>query len=146
MRRRLAVLLLAGLVLASGCATPRVALGTAPSPCFQALPVARDAVGRQGQFAGVKRITSRSLLPVPSPIRLPRRSPRSTTTLPSGSTVPPQSRGECLVAFKGSLDRSKIPLLLPNTSGRYAVVVVSIRTRTAHFVYFTDKLTGFTHL
>jgi hypothetical protein len=145
------------LVVVSGCATPRVALGTSQSPCFQALPVAIEAVGRQGQFAGVRRVT-RSTLGVPGRLGLPRPNRPSTTTttraVTSGATtttrprVPPQSQGVCEVAFKGTFDRTRIPLLVPSSAtGRYAVVVVSIRTRRARAVYLIDYLPkAFTHL
>jgi len=145
------------LTLLSGCATPRVALGTSHSPCFQALPVAIDAVAHQGQFAGVRRVT-RSTLGVPGRIGLPRPSRPSTTTTtttvpaPGATTtrprLPPQSQGVCEVAFRGTFDRSKIPLLVPSTAvGRYAIVVVSIRTRRARAVYLIGNLPGaFTHL
>jgi hypothetical protein len=156
------------LVLLAGCATPRIALGTSQSPCYQALPVAIEAVGRQGRFAGVKRVT-RSTLGVPDALGLPRRRRPTTTTqttqttqttattlAPSGRTtttrqsVPPQSQGVCLVAFRGTFDRRKISLLVPPSSavvGRYAVVVVSVRTRQARAVFLFDSLpTGFAHL
>jgi hypothetical protein len=62
--------------------------------------------------------------------------------------VPAQPQGACLVAFKGTFDRTKIPLLVPSTAvGRYAVVVVSVRTRQARAVYMLDSLPkSFTHL
>jgi hypothetical protein len=161
--RRVAAAVLISLSLATaGCASPRFALGTTRSPCFQALPVAAAAVAHQGQFAGVTRV-NRTTLGLNGRLGLPRRrrttttvttKPTSTTALPSHPTtttrpsVPAQPQGACLVAFKGTFDRSKIPLLVPSPAvGRYAVVVVSVRTRQARAVYLLDSLPkSFTHL
>jgi hypothetical protein len=162
--RRLAVAVLVSLSLATaGCASPRFALGTTRSPCFQALPVAAAAVAHQGQFAGVTRV-NRTTLGLNGRLGLPRRRrttttvttrPTTTTTVVPGHpattarpSVPAQPQGACLVAFKGTFDRTKIPLLVPSTAvGRYAVVVVSVRTRQARAVYMLDSLPkSFTHL
>jgi hypothetical protein len=164
--RRVLAAALASLSLAVvGCASPRIALGTTRSPCFQALPVAAAAVNHQGQFAGVTRVT-RTTLGITGSLGLPRRRRATTTTTSTSTTttvvtavpgrtattvkakVPAQPQGACLVAFKGSFDRSKIPLLVPTPAvGHYAVVVVSVRTRQARAVYLLDSLPkSFSHL
>jgi hypothetical protein len=165
-RRRAVAVALVGLSFATvGCASPRIALGTTRSPCFQALPVAASAVGHQGQFAGVTRVTRSTLglsgTLLPQRRRRPTTSTSTSTTLtttPTGSAsgptttarvrVPAQAQGACLVAFKGTFDRSKIPLLVSTPAvGRYAVVVVSVRTRQARAVYLIDQLPkSFSHL
>jgi hypothetical protein len=197
-------------LVVGGCATPRAALGTSLSPCYQALPLASDAVAHQGRLAGVRRVTA------PAVARLPRTlgalpaaiGPAKTAVVPgtipvgpaattaglgaaagsgataggsatsasgpgtsalgsaptaagSGATAlagaqptvavgPAQAavpttlaegRSLCLVAFQGNFDAGRIPLLRgTDRSGRYAVVVVAVRTRTAGAVFLTDQL------
>lgn len=143
-----------GVIVLSACATPRAALGPEQSPCFRSLPVAADVLGHRGRFAGV------ILTRVPQPgARRPFRSAASTagsavtgatssipaasttTTVPSAtSTMPLLGKEYCLVAFEGAFD-SSVPLLRGSQrTGRFAIVVVTLRSHRAVAVYLHDRL------
>jgi hypothetical protein len=158
------------IIVGYGCATPRAALGPRSSPCFQALPPATLAVGHQGKFAGLTLADVPARLGGPRVLRTPptvgagprttaprTTAPRTTATsgVPTtsapagvGSTTTLPRRDVCLVAFKGTFDASKIPLLRgPLKTGQYAVVVVAVRSHRAVLVYLTDTLPrAFKHL
>ncbi len=64
MSRRVATMAVLGLVLlaASGCAAVRNGLGTRVGICFAALPAARQVVGQQASFAGVRYLRPRAVM------------------------------------------------------------------------------------
>jgi hypothetical protein len=129
-------------ILASGCATPRAALGTAQNACFSSLPVAADAVARQGHFAGFHRLVLApgETLPLPGAGRRPITTTTSTSTTTPG-VKPTKPRGACLVAFKGTFDPTRITLLRgTNRTGHFAIVAVGLRTHKVVAVYLTDAL------
>jgi hypothetical protein len=144
--RGLAVVL-AVIGMTAACASPRATLGPDESPCFQALPIATAAVGRQGRLAGVDRVAVNELARVEQRL-LPR--PTTTATTPAPTVAPRSSRrfaaskpALCLVAFRGKFDPAKFtPGLLrgPLKGGKYAVVAVGVRSHRARAVYFIDAL------
>jgi len=146
-------LALALLAVLTACASPRAALGTSRNSCYQALPLAADAVHHQGRFDGLTltRVPDRFTTPTVRPSRPGTPAPASTTTTTvvagSTSTTRP-GRPVCLVAFKGTFDPQKIDLLRgPRRSGPYAIVVVSVRTRKVAAVYLAAALPrSFRHL
>jgi hypothetical protein len=115
-----ALVLCAGL-LASGCTSPRNALGTRESSCFKALPVARAAVRDRGRFAGVRYLTGEALVRVLGALHPPERG------------VPPRANsrhvGICVVAYSGHFDASEVADGRPvdARAGRLALVVVRAR-------------------
>jgi hypothetical protein len=140
-------------MLVAGCATPRAALGTTRSPCFQALPAAAQAVDHQGSFAGVTRYTLRPGTVTPGRFlpRLPRATPGTTTTTvvrASTSSTVSVPRSVCLVAYKGTFDPRRVPLLQgQETTNHYAVVVVAMKSHRVLAVFLRDRLgKAFTHL
>jgi hypothetical protein len=97
------------------------------SPCFKVLPQAHAAVGGQGTFVDVTRIRGSSAQEFPAHA--------GTTT-----TVQP-SRDVCVVAYEGTFDAGRIEHLIgDNRTGRYALVVVSVRTQRVHAVILIDRL------
>lgn len=107
--RRCAGVLVALLLLgvAAGCAASRNQLGTGDSACFQAIPVADQAVHHEGRFVGVHRVPTEHLR---------RRLPE----------VPHHPhRDVCVVAYRGNFHSDDVEKAPPGQSGHYAVVVVS---------------------
>jgi hypothetical protein len=120
------------------------------SPCFKVLPVAHAAVHGQGTFVDVRRIRGTGAV----------RFPRATTTLvpsppgplpgsggiapivpPSPPTTAGPSRDVCVVAYKGTFDPARVDHLIgPNRSGRFAVVIVSVRRAQVRAVILLDRL------
>jgi hypothetical protein len=112
-RRGAAWLLAASLALASACTAGHSSLGTSASPCFKALPLAKDAVHNRGSLIGVRRVPARSLG------RTPLRELPSLQRL--GSTP------VCLVAFRGPYPPGGVDHALHRRGGRFAVVIVNER-------------------
>ena len=138
MRARIAVVLLAVLAVLPACEKVN-SVASSVSPCFRVLPQARAAVGGQGTFVDVARV-SRSALPRFGRLGLARRPPGTVPPVTPGSTIVGQS-GVCLVAYKGTFDPTKIVGLVgPARSGHYAVVVVGIRAQRVRAVALVDKL------
>lgn len=138
--RRLAALVMGALVaLGAASACEKVnSVASSVSPCFRVLPQARAAVGGQGTLVDVARV-SRSAMPrIGGIVRRPRAT---TTSVAPGSTTIPVQREVCLVAYRGTFDASKITNLVgPNRTGRYAVVVVGIRSQAVRAVELVDRL------
>ena len=111
-----AVLCVASLVLA-GCASARNALGTNSSPCYLALPVARDAVHDRGTFNGVRLVPAKDLAD--------RTRLLDTLVARAGGKL----HDVCVVEYRGAyqLDQVERPLGRAPVGGvgRFAVVVVS---------------------
>lgn len=117
MRRRLGVLV-AGLVAAAGlsaCTSARNGLGTPVGACYRALPVAADAVGHQGRFAGVMLLGDHALH---------RSTAFTQEVLRRGG---PTLRATCVVVFRGSFSVATEPRAVVAGQGRlrWAIVVVS---------------------
>ncbi|HXX90433.1 MAG TPA: hypothetical protein VEI83_09450 [Acidimicrobiales bacterium] len=101
---------------AGACTSARNALGTNASPCFQALPIAADAVHERGSFQGVRLVDASTLASYP---RL-----RDVLTVRAGAPL----GSVCAFAYQGSFTTAQVdkPLGRPATgTGRYAVVIVS---------------------
>jgi len=103
------------------CGAGRNILGTSTSPCFFALPIARQAVEGRGSFDGVRLVNV---------AKLTARSDRGLRELLE--TLPiPSSHQVCLVAYTGSYraDQVELPFgpVPPSGTGRYAIAVVTIR-------------------
>ncbi len=102
------------------CSAERNIAGTSTSPCFFALPAARQAVEGRGSFDGVRLVNV---------AKLTARSDRGLRELLD--TLPiPSSREVCLVAYTGSYraDQVERPFgpVPPSGVGRYAIAVVTI--------------------
>jgi hypothetical protein len=104
-------------VVLVGCTSDRDTLGTNASQCFEALPVAHDAVHGRGTFAGVRLV---SLSSFSADTRL--RSYLSELTAAKVHDV-------CVISYRGTYTTKDVekPLGLPPPGGvgHYAIVVVS---------------------
>lgn len=131
--RRLAVALLALTLPLGACEKVTRAVTSQVSPCFKVLPQAHAAVHGQGTFVDVTRIRGSSAVQFPHP----HVGPEVTT-----STVAPRpSRDVCVVAYRGDFEPGRIDHLVGlSLSGRYALVIVSVRTQLVHAVILTDTL------
>jgi hypothetical protein len=155
-RRRVASLLVA-LVLPLVAACEKInSVSSSVSPCFRVLPLARLAIGKQGTFVDVARLRGSALPRLgrigplgrgTNPTVVPRVTspPGAGPTAGTSTTIVPQ-RDVCLVAYKGTFDVSKIPLLMGQArTGKYAVVIVGVRTQKVRAVVLTDKLVAPLH-
>jgi hypothetical protein len=101
----------------AGCTAARNALGTNSSPCYLALPVAKDAVYGRGTFGGVRLVT-------PMDLAKDHRVPADLEARAKGKL-----KDLCVVEYRGSynVDQVKEPLGRPPPSGvgHYAIVVVA---------------------
>jgi hypothetical protein len=113
------------------------AVAASVSPCFRVLPIAHAAVGSQAPTSPVDLARVRgSAVPRFVPLR-PRT--HATTTLPGAV---PRQRDACIIAYNGPFDASKMPgrVVGPLRTGRYAVVVVAVRTQRVVSVFLTNVL------
>lgn len=117
---------LVGLVMAAAllgaCTSPREALGTNASPCFQALPVAAAAVHHRGVLQGVRLIDAQ---------RLGRHDQlRAVASMRAGHPV----RSVCAFAYRGAYSLGQVERPLghqpPGNSAPYAVVLVATPQNT----------------
>jgi len=137
--RRLVVTL--GLVVAGAtlgaCTSPRDALGTNASPCFQALPIAAGAVHHRGTLQGVRLIDVNRL---GAQDRL-----RAVLTVPAVAAGHP-IRTLCAFSYRGSYTSDQVERPLDGqpsgTVAPYAVVLVSTPQNTllATFVLAREPL------
>jgi hypothetical protein len=120
---------LLSLVLAAGCTASRNVLGTPDNACFQAIPVAEQAVHHHGKFVGVHRVTVDHLhRQLPDVARRPHKA-------------------VCVVAYRGNFDSDQVRMAPPGRRGRYAVVVVSSPGNRLLRSYVLPKLPlSFRHL
>ncbi len=121
--RRPLGLVLAIAVTAAGagaCGAGRNVLGTNASPCFSALPVAKQAVAGRGSLDGVQLVDV---------AKLTGRGDRALRKLLGLLPIPP-SHLVCLVAYSGSysLDQVEFPFgpAPPAVPARHAIAVVTI--------------------
>lgn len=100
-----------------GCTSARNALGTNSSPCFLALPIAKQAVHGRGTFGGVRLVTAKDLAQHVHLLHVLTRR--------AGGTL----EDVCVVEYRGSyrLDQVERPIgRAPDEGvGRYAIVVIS---------------------
>lgn len=159
LRRVVVVSVVLGAIALSGC--EKTAVKTSVSPCFRVLPQAHAAVGSQGSFVDVARRKGATIYPSAGgqatvTVTTAGPSARPTVTGPSeGSAVvsvpstlgPADPRRDiCLVAYRGTFDPSRIPLLRgPNREGRYAIVIVAVRSQQVRSVALTDRLPSYLH-
>lgn len=122
-RRRSLALVLAIALTAAGagaCGAGRNILGTNTSPCFPALPAARQAVEGRGTLDGVRLVDV---------ARLTAPGERGLRRLLDLLPIPP-SHEVCLVAYTGSysLDQVELPFgpVPPAGPARHAIAVVTI--------------------
>ncbi|MBO0894854.1 MAG: hypothetical protein J2O39_10795, partial [Acidimicrobiales bacterium] len=108
--------------LAAGCTASRNVLGTGDSACFQAIPVAADAVGHRGRLVGVHRVKT-------------ERLEHLLHTVPQHP-----HQAVCIVAYRGSFSSEQVTLAPPGRTGRYAVVVVSSPGNHLVRSYVLEKL------
>ena len=104
----------------AACGAGRNILGTSTSPCFSALPVARQAVEGRGSFDGVRLVNV---------AKLTARRSRGLRELLDMLPIP-SSHEVCLVAYAGSYraDQVELPFgpVPPSGVARYAIAVVTI--------------------
>lgn len=117
-RHRALLAALLGAVGLSACTAPRNTLGTNSSQCFQAVPVATDAVHDRGKLTGVRLLTSKDL----------DRRPhfRALLEARAGTKV----KTVCVVSFQGRFTLAQVDRPFgrtpPGGSGPDALVVVSV--------------------
>jgi hypothetical protein len=120
------------LTVVASCGGARNSLGTASSACFRALPPARDAVHRKGKLIGVRKINTRNLQK-----RLPANARLAAV----------KSKELCAFAFRGTFEPADVPLATTPRSGSYAIVGVTIGSRSVVAAFIVDRLpTRFEHL
>ena len=97
------------------------------SPCFTALPIAKQAVHGKGEFVGVRRL---------SPTELKEAFPILTQASPALG-----KKAACIVAYQGLFQPSDVVAPRPaDRPGRYALVVVPYRARQAAVTVLRDRL------
>ena len=125
-------------VALTGCQKVTRGVTSSVSPCFRVLPQAHQAVGGQGSFVDVVRIRGGKVG------RFPRLGSSSTVPVTTTTTVTPgtaPTRDVCVVAYRGTFDATRVQHLTgPNRAGRYALVVVSVRTERVRSVVLSDRL------
>lgn len=146
----------AGLVLTAvipTAACEKTAVKTSVSPCFRVLPQAHSAVGSQGTFVDVARRKGAQIYPSSGgpPISAPLQptvtgpAPAPTQVRPSLGADDPR-RDDCIVAYRGVFDPARIPLLRgSNRTGRYAIVIVGVRSAEVRAVVLTERLPTVLH-
>jgi len=125
-RRRAVATWLVGLLVVAAilgaCTSPRDALGTNASPCYQALPVAAAAVHHRGTFQGVRLIDAQRLGS--------RDQLRAVVSLLAGHRV----RNVCAFSYRGAYSFGQVERPLghqpPGSSAPYAVVLVATPQNT----------------
>ena len=133
-RWAIGVVMAATLPVLCGCQKVTRAVSSSVSPCFRVLPQAHQAVGGQGAFVDVVRI--RGPRGAAFPARVPPRGATTTST-----TVGANPRDVCVVAYAGTFDTSRVQHLIgANRTGRYALVIVSVRTQRVRAVALSDRL------
>lgn len=112
----LTVGLLLGVVLA-GCTSDRDTLGTNASQCFEALPVAHDAVHGRGTFAGVRLVSLSSL------------SDDVHQQHHLSELAGPKVHAVCVVSYRGTFTTKDVEKPVGRAPaggvGHYAIVIVS---------------------
>lgn len=157
LRSVVVVAVLGGAMMLSGC--EKTVVKTSVSPCFRVLPQAHAAVGSQGTFVDLARRKGATIYPSAggqATVTTAVPSSRPTVTGPTDgsslvsvpTTLAPTDprRDACIVAYRGTFDPSRIPLLRgPNRAGRYAIVFVAVRSQQVRSVVLTDRLPSYLH-
>jgi hypothetical protein len=123
-----------GSLALAGCTSARNALGTNSSPCYLALPVARDAIHDRGTFSGVRLVSAKDLAK--------RTHLLDTLVARAGGKL----HDVCVIEYRGAfrLDQVERPLGRAPVGGvgRFAIVVVSRDTNRllATFVRSTQPV------
>ena len=120
-RRVLAASLIAAAALGA-CAAPRQTLGTRSSVCFRSLPTAKAAVQQQGRLVGVRLASRKHVL----------------GAFPSAAL--PAGRDFCVVAFSDDFHAEKVQHAAGAPTGKYAVVIVTMRGTTVVQTFLVDRL------
>jgi hypothetical protein len=131
-RRRRAAFGLVLVLLLGGCGGARNTLGTSASPCYRALPGAKQAVSNKGHFVGVKRF------PVST---LQKRFPEDPklAALPARESL-------CVFAFRGKFQASDVPRAPNRGPGAFAVVALTLNRPHVVGAFILDHLpTRFGH-
>jgi hypothetical protein len=138
----LLLVVLAGAGAATGCQKVTKTVTTSVSPCFRVLPEAHAAVGNQGAFVDVARLQGERVTTFPRVTETTGVSAPSSTAPGTSTTVAAQGRRDvCVVAYRGTFDPTRIQHLLGAApAGRYAIVIVGVRTREVRAVLLTDTL------
>jgi hypothetical protein len=130
-RRRWVAAAMAPLVALAlgGCQKVTRKVGSSVSPCFRVLPQAHQALGGQGSFVDVARVRggpAGRFGPVAA-------TPTTATTAPAMDV--------CVVAYRGPFDPERIGHLVGAArQGRYALVVVGVRSERVRAVALSDRL------
>jgi hypothetical protein len=104
---------LAMVVVLAGCTSVRSNLGTTDDACYLALPAATQAVAGTGKLIGVHLVNVR---------KLERESTSLTRAL---GLDPNDQRQVCTIAFSGRFRSQSVAMPRGQTSGRFAVVVLT---------------------
>ncbi len=110
---RVAICLVALVLVASNCTAARSNLGTSVSACYLALPSATKAVHSAGKLIGVQRSTL---------TKLKESYPVFVNNLHVDGAMPEQV---CLFAFSGRFTAQSVSKPRGRPAGRLAVVVLS---------------------
>lgn len=163
--RRARVVVALAVAALAGTACEKTAVATSVSPCFRVLPEAHAALADQGRFVDVARRKGpavypstggrvpfgKTMPPAPGPTEIPEApdgpipgevTPSTRAGLPAAPLDQNDPRRDvCIVAYRGTFDAARIPLLRgPARSGQFAVVVVGVRTQKVRAVILTDRL------
>jgi hypothetical protein len=120
--RRLFTACALGAAALAACAAPRQTLGTRNSACFRSLPTAKAAVHDAGHLVGVRRVSRSTLL----------------RAFPSAQLPP--GRDFCVVAFSDDFYKAQVDHAAGAPTGKYAVVLVTMRGTTALQTLLTDRI------
>jgi hypothetical protein len=128
-----AVLVAAALVVGAGaCGGARNSLGTTATPCFRAVPGAKDAVHSKGRLVGVRRVSTSTLQ---------RRIPSNQ------QLAAVRDRQLCVFAFRADYHAGDVPAATNQDHGQYAVVALTIKNPRVVAAVLVDRLpTRFRHL
>jgi hypothetical protein len=131
-RRRAAAALLAVALLAGACGGARNSLGTTASPCYRAVPGAKDAVHSKGHLVGVRRVSTSTLQ---------KRIPGDQQL----AAVP--DRDLCVFAFHADYRPGDVPSATNRDHGQYAIIALTIKKPRVVAAFLLDRLpTRFRHL
>lgn len=110
--------LMATSVALSACGGGRPEFGSGATPCFRALPIAKQAVPDPKSFVGVRLISSQTI------------KRKLSISLPS------DQKSVCLVAFRNQASKQS----LPPDYHRFTLVTVSLTSKSVLTTTQVDKL------
>jgi hypothetical protein len=100
-------------LVAAGCSSARIGLGTSDETCYLQLPTAAKAVGGHGHLAGVRKYSIGNLKPI---------APRLYDVL---ADQVPKNQAVCLAAYSGHFTSAMVTKPLGRDEGKLAVAVVT---------------------